>query len=80
MPPDTSNTQTTSAVAGNGGKHYLPGLERMESLTAENFAELAAASADAGTFYIDIYTDHIVYSPSLARIMTGADKVGFTRL
>src|SRR5215213_5122095 len=51
----------------------------METFTTENFTELAVASADAGTFYIDIQTDSIVYSPSLARIMTGTGRMGLTR-
>lgn len=51
----------------------------METLPVKNFAELALASADAGTFYIDLATDHIVYSPSLSRILTGDEATRLTR-
>lgn len=78
-PPDTLLSQLTSATADDGGKRHLPGLARMETFTTENFTELAVASADAGTFFIDIPTGSIVYSPSLARIMTGAERIGLTR-
>jgi PAS domain S-box-containing protein len=58
----------------------MPGAEAVvDTLPVKNFAELALASADAGTFYIDLATDNIVYSPSLSRILTGDEEAALTR-
>lgn len=61
------------------GMQQLTASERMESVSPGNFTELAVASADAGTFYIDIQSDSLVYSPSLARILTGIEQKRLTR-
>lgn len=63
--PTSLNTSTPHLSVGKRGMR--------------NFAELALASADAGTFYIDLHTDSLVYSPSLSRIMTGTEQAGLTR-
>ncbi|HEY0680157.1 MAG TPA: PAS domain S-box protein [Chitinophagaceae bacterium] len=51
----------------------------MEILSTEQFVHLAVASADAGTFYIELDTDSIFYSPSLSRILTGTEQTGLSR-
>jgi PAS domain S-box-containing protein len=77
MPSRVQNIQSLHNL--HGATKHLSGFERMENLTAGNFAELALASADAGTFFIDVLTDHLVYSPSLARMMTGSEHISLTR-
>lgn len=70
------NIQLPRIPTENEGMHKA--IAAMETIPVENFAALALASADAGTFYIDLQNDSLVYSPSLARIMTGGEQSGLT--
>jgi PAS domain S-box-containing protein len=79
MQPPGLDITTPDLSVSKRGIRYLSAPQRMETLSTEHFAELAVASADAGTFYIDIHTDSVVYSPSLGRIMTGIEQTGLTR-
>lgn len=45
----------------------------------ENQARLAVESAGAGTFLVDLITDNIVYSTTLAKIFTGNETKNLTR-
>lgn len=47
--------------------------------SAEKFTELAIEAAGGGTYFIDLINNETIYSPSLAKILTGEDREGFTR-
>jgi PAS domain S-box-containing protein len=79
MYTSTSLNTTIQLSSSDNSGVYDKSVSAMESMPLGNFAELALASADAGTFYIDLATDQIVYSPSLGRIMTGDERTDLTR-
>ncbi|RRB04277.1 PAS domain-containing sensor histidine kinase [Larkinella rosea] len=54
-------------------------VEREKTVLFEQQARLALEGSGSGSFSINLETDEIVYSPSLARILTGQEKIGITR-
>ncbi|GAB3264586.1 hypothetical protein GCM10027347_31740 [Larkinella harenae] len=54
-------------------------LNREKSALFEQQARLALEGSGSGSFSVDFKTDAIVYSPSLARILTGQENVSLTR-
>ncbi|GAB3694507.1 hypothetical protein GCM10027592_15510 [Spirosoma flavus] len=54
-------------------------IAREKNDLSERQAKLALEGSGAGSFIVDLRTDSIVYSPTLARILTGDAKKGLTR-
>ncbi|GAB3317250.1 hypothetical protein GCM10027299_08420 [Larkinella ripae] len=54
-------------------------LAREKTALSEQQARLALEGSGSGSFSVDLATDEILYSPSLARILTGEERLGLPR-
>ncbi len=54
-------------------------LAQEKTALSEQQARLALEGSGSGSFSVDLETNEILYSPALARILTGTDQLGLTR-
>lgn len=52
-------------------------LNKEKTALAEQQARLALEGSGSGSFYINVVTGHVLYSPSFARILTGEERTDY---
>ena len=55
-------------------------IAEQKARSAEQLTQLAAEAAGAGTFFIDLVNDEVVYSPTLIKIISGETDLGLKHI